>query len=310
MLNQYLWIILVVPVIFAQSVEQQPGETSDNAAIDDNHGYDSDIWGTWYPENYNLMNCRKDYNLILLNSTEYDKWGSAIAATIMALVPTLLAFGPLKTAQIGRLMQLAAPLGFCAAAFTFGFPIDELCTNNAEVITMEQLRTKCEPEGNDGTGTGAAAASQSGTGSATGMYNTPPIGNSSHRLTIVSRVFSEDKGAVTATTKPKPISTINTKEITETIIKRLSEKRPRRVVVNAVRALFVLLQVLPIGLLFVAIPSWEILALFWLCPGKGAMLLGLWLWASVFIIGLLRGYYQSWTSGIEHIIHVSKINEG
>ncbi|KAF8461523.1 hypothetical protein BDZ91DRAFT_736973 [Kalaharituber pfeilii] len=100
--------------------------------------YNSTLWGTW-PPSIPLIFCRDYYNNQLTNSTEFDKWGSACAATVMALLPSLIAFGPLKVADIGLLIHLNAPLGIISAAFTFGFPVDKLSTNRATVYTAKQL---------------------------------------------------------------------------------------------------------------------------------------------------------------------------
>ena len=85
------------------------------------------IWGMWGPE---LWDCEGFLNDLLDNSTELDKVGYSVGSTIIALLPSMLAFAPIVTARIGLLSNLSHCHGVIAAGFTFGLPVEQL-----EVIT-------------------------------------------------------------------------------------------------------------------------------------------------------------------------------
>ncbi|KAF8459878.1 hypothetical protein BDZ91DRAFT_766670 [Kalaharituber pfeilii] len=83
--------------------------------------------------------CQEKFNLDLEMSTEFDKWASAAASTLMALIPTLLAFSAVKTSNIGLLTTLYTPLGCIAAAFTFGLPVTQtLIAEQAKTVLKAQ----------------------------------------------------------------------------------------------------------------------------------------------------------------------------
>ncbi|KAF8466308.1 hypothetical protein BDZ91DRAFT_763133 [Kalaharituber pfeilii] len=56
----------------------------------------------------------------------------------MALIPALLAFGPLKTCNIGLLSALDGPLGFIAAGFTFGLPVNQLSLTDHAMVVFQR----------------------------------------------------------------------------------------------------------------------------------------------------------------------------
>ena len=77
--------------------------------------------GFWDRKN---TSCENDYNYLLDNSSEFRKYSSALATTILALLPALLAFTPLVTARIGLVARLDFVQGLIAAGFTFGLPVE------------------------------------------------------------------------------------------------------------------------------------------------------------------------------------------
>ena len=72
--------------------------------------------------------CIEEYNEIYTNTSEYSKLGSAAATTIMALLPSLLTFGPLRNADISMLMHLDIGAALGASMLTFGLPVQALTT--------------------------------------------------------------------------------------------------------------------------------------------------------------------------------------
>ena len=91
---------------------------------------------TW---NEQSLECDSWYNRELVATTEFDKWDSNAATTIMALLPTLMAFAPIITANIGFLCHLSTAQGFVAAAFTFGLPVSQLDTWDKARIKVKEL---------------------------------------------------------------------------------------------------------------------------------------------------------------------------
>ena len=97
---------------------------------------ESSFWGLWGAESWQ---CEPLYNQILEETSEFNKWGSNSASTIMALLPSLMAFAPVITANIGFLCHLSPTQGFIAAAFTFGLPVRQLDTRKLETIRVKDL---------------------------------------------------------------------------------------------------------------------------------------------------------------------------
>ena len=115
---------MICPVVGAPH-EIRPMLTDNSTTSDsDNLGY-IPFWGLWGPETWQ---CEPLYNLILEITSEFNKGGSNSASTIMALLPSLMAFTPVVTANIGFLCHLSTTQGFIAAAFTFGLPVRQLNT--------------------------------------------------------------------------------------------------------------------------------------------------------------------------------------
>lgn len=80
---------------------------------------DGPLAGLWESSTWE---CEPIYNRWLEESSEFNKWGSSSASTIMALLPTLMTLTSVITADIGLLCHLSTTQGFIAAAFTFGLP--------------------------------------------------------------------------------------------------------------------------------------------------------------------------------------------
>ncbi|KAI5803967.1 hypothetical protein DFH27DRAFT_553488 [Peziza echinospora] len=72
--------------------------------------------------------CSPAWNFVLNSTDEFNKAGSAGAAMIMALLPSLLAFGPLKIANIRTFLHLGTAATLVTAVFTFGLPVEKLST--------------------------------------------------------------------------------------------------------------------------------------------------------------------------------------
>lgn len=64
--------------------------------------------------------CRPSDNEYLRETSDFDKLASAVASTIMTLIPALLTFTPLRTAKISSLGFLSTEAAFFTAAMTFG----------------------------------------------------------------------------------------------------------------------------------------------------------------------------------------------
>ena len=109
---------MICPVV-AQS-ENPPNLTKTSYS---NEYWDFHWWGLWGEE---LWYCEELYDVVLNNTSEFNKGGSNSAGTIMALLPSLMAFAPIITANIGFLCHLSTTQGFIAAGFTFGLPVYQL----------------------------------------------------------------------------------------------------------------------------------------------------------------------------------------
>ena len=98
--------------------------------------YESSWGDLWNPETWN---CERLYNKVLGDTSEFNKERSNSAGTIMALLPSLMAFAPIITANIGFLCHLSTTQGFIAAAFTFGLPVRQLDTWKQVSVKVNDL---------------------------------------------------------------------------------------------------------------------------------------------------------------------------
>ena len=73
------------------------------------------------------------------DTSEFNKAGSNNAGTIMALLPSLMAFKPIIIANIGLLCYLSTPQDFIVAAFTFGLPVRHLDTWERVSVKVSDL---------------------------------------------------------------------------------------------------------------------------------------------------------------------------
>lgn len=93
------------------------------------------IWGVGIP-----VSCRPKDNLILMSTSEFDKAASAVASTVMILIPTLLRFAPLPTANIRALHSFDIGAALSTAAMTLGLYSKGLSTlGKAAVMGVKVL---------------------------------------------------------------------------------------------------------------------------------------------------------------------------
>ena len=106
--------------------------------------FEGGLWGFWDGKD---SSCGNEYNYLLDNSSEFRKYSSAIATTILALLPALLAFTRLVTAQIGLVARLDFLQGIFTAGFTFGLPVTQISTfPEKRIYSIEDLLGDLEPE--------------------------------------------------------------------------------------------------------------------------------------------------------------------
>ena len=120
---------MICPVVVRSENPPDPTETSySNDTLDSRW---LGLWGEkpWY--------CEELYDQVLGNTSEFNKGGSNSAGTIMALLPSLMAFAPIITANIGFLCHLSTTQGFIAAGFTFGLPVRQL-----DILKQVSIRAK------------------------------------------------------------------------------------------------------------------------------------------------------------------------
>ena len=118
---------------------RHPPGTRDNSTGPHPHdpGDNLSFWGLWGPESE--WQCAPFFDKKLAKTSELGKWSFAIASTLMALLPPLMAFSPVVTANIGFLCHLSTTQGFIAAAFTFGLPVRQLDTWKTGSIRVKEL---------------------------------------------------------------------------------------------------------------------------------------------------------------------------
>ncbi|KAF8243570.1 hypothetical protein K440DRAFT_54711 [Wilcoxina mikolae CBS 423.85] len=93
----------------------------------------STLFGTEFPSR-----CKSLVNERLEKTSDYDKWGSSIATTILNLLPTLLTFGPVPTAKLSNLMALSPMVALVTAGMTLGLPVRSIEPFH-RVITVRDL---------------------------------------------------------------------------------------------------------------------------------------------------------------------------
>ncbi|KAG0125522.1 hypothetical protein HOY82DRAFT_616380 [Tuber indicum] len=90
-------------------------------------------WG-FGNSDFRWTTCLSDYDHYLDNSTEMDKWASAVATTLMTVLPSLIAFSPLKTADIQTLYYLDVVVALITCGFTLFFRVDSWTTLQKDKI--------------------------------------------------------------------------------------------------------------------------------------------------------------------------------
>jgi len=70
--------------------------------------------------------CSDHINDVLSNKDEWEKMGSSAATTLMALLPTFLAFGNLFVPRSSEAYTTSALVGLTTAFFTFGLPVKSM----------------------------------------------------------------------------------------------------------------------------------------------------------------------------------------
>ncbi|PWW72927.1 hypothetical protein C7212DRAFT_366523 [Tuber magnatum] len=90
-------------------------------------------WGFAGPRTY-WTTCISEQNDYLKNSTQIDQWASAVATTLMTVLPSLIAFSPLKTADIQTLHYLDVIVALMTCGFTLFFRVDSWTTLRKDKI--------------------------------------------------------------------------------------------------------------------------------------------------------------------------------
>lgn len=84
--------------------------------------------------------CEAKINKVLQDTSEYNKWGSTVATTIISLLPALLSFAPLPTANIRDLLYLSPTAACFTAAATLGLPVRTFSPlSKSRVISAKSL---------------------------------------------------------------------------------------------------------------------------------------------------------------------------
>lgn len=83
--------------------------------------------------------CKAVVNDFLGALSEYDKLGTQLAATLLALVPALLVSAPLPTANVATLLYLLTDAAFLTAALTFGLHVESF-PSRANAFSAQEFR--------------------------------------------------------------------------------------------------------------------------------------------------------------------------
>jgi len=81
-----------------------------------------------------LVSCAGDITSQLNDTSEINKAGSAAAATLLTLLPALLTFAPLPTANIRELVFVSPWLAFITAGVMLGLPVKQ-----SSVLALERI---------------------------------------------------------------------------------------------------------------------------------------------------------------------------
>lgn len=255
------------------------------------------VWGLW---GASLYPCRGYYNDYFNATSEYDKAGSAAASTILALLPALLAFGPLRTAKIGLLIQLSgsSSVGFMAAASTFGFQIQQLSTLPQEAFVSVKDFFKNDPWAIDVYGSA---------GNHPTTEAQPRAPEDEHRNAEVVAVHATGGRA-------RPGHCMISRELGErlralqTKVNSPTRLRPKRWVVCAIDILAWGIQAIWVIIIsLVTVYVIDDIAFIWVCPGLGTAVFSGWLVASLVGVGIIRGIYESKSYKASSVFHLSYI---
>ncbi|KAF8462165.1 hypothetical protein BDZ91DRAFT_784608 [Kalaharituber pfeilii] len=239
------------------------------------------------------VRCEEGNNLYLEASTEYDKWASAAASTLMALIPTFLAFGPVKTSNIGLLMTLYAPLGCIAAAFTFGLPVTQtLIAEQAKTVLKAQDCLKASSYQPSAQRQSPMAINDGVQSSEASLSSEDVDTNLPRRQAVTEQVA----GAMSPSLLDDGlVSTIHmhANELEILIGQKMDTKdRKSRFMVVVAKTLFLHLEILFI-FLCISFPYLLDDHMFvWLCPRKSKLVLVFTITGALVLVGTIRALYE------------------
>lgn len=134
--------------------------------------------------------CEAVINDLLSNATESNKGGSAAATTLMTLLPALLTFAPLPTANIRDLIYTSPWIAFWTTGMLFGLPSSYASSEGAKrVFSFVDIRTRSGFGG--GMGNGNRAITEPSVSTEPPMPNEAPAPPTPHEG-LHGLVFSVD----------------------------------------------------------------------------------------------------------------------
>lgn len=274
------------------------------------------IWGMWGPKPWA---CEAWYNHVLGNTTQFDQAGSNSASTIMALLPSMLAFAPIVTAKIGLLRHLSLSQGFIAAAFTFGLPVQQLeVMATRSVTSVKELLGNFEDALSHYGANGGPIPPTNST-----PPNHPPATSSSNtqnanqaiRLTSAEAMPSSSGTQQRLDPTPSfhndPKSFNNTAEGALSPIKQtlFDRKRPPRILVHLLMYIFSVIHLTLAWCLVVIILFIDPSNIIWLCPENGGLIVAMWLLGVFSIVGFMRVRFESKVFAATEVIYISEASK-
>ncbi|KAG0634970.1 hypothetical protein HOY80DRAFT_1140281 [Tuber brumale] len=281
--------------------------------------------------------CLSEYNDFLDGSTEIDKWASGVATTLMTMLPSLIAFSPLKTADTQTLYYLDALVALVTCGFTLLFRVDTWTTLRKDKIwrvtdildkgdinaiyyrTRYNRQDYTTPDSDDISITQSTSLTSDAIG--TGTEGIPDQGGLSplpaakidiprlKRLYEGGRLKKLQQDALGTSAFPDEIESgsMTTTSIQNQQNEGYRKPRPYRITVYMVITIFCLTQIF----LFSVISSWvfktDSTFFIWSCVEDGVMIFFWWVAGSFILASTVRYASTSMWMRPDEIFHIESI---
>ena len=290
------------------------------------------------------VKCANVYEQLYREASEFDKAGSAAAATIMALIPSLLAFGPLKIANLRMVLHFGATASMITASFTCALPVEWLTTltnahrwdvrylfgdkykeiikltardtqpqNNADSTVIPPTHATHLEEGPGDSVDRAARPDPSGredihvTSGSAALHSQQNQDVSKHPwLETLEKLQELYRSANTEDRRQEPLQILYDRAT------RSATRRPMRLTINFITAAYIMAQLALWYTAFGFVPQllYYNFSLIWACPDEGFNIFASWVGIVLSAVSIGHTFLESPFFHADEVLHLSRKPQG